>query len=283
MVYQLFEEKPDYAVKCQGVTKSFVKREGREKPFWKLGSRGEKNKFYAVKDINFTINKGEIFGVLGPNGSGKSTLIRMIATLLLPDSGQVHVFGYDVTRDQLKVRKFINRVSVDAAFFKKLSAHENLSYAARLYGIPGKVWKKKALDIFDRLSLERDKIFSPMEELSRGMQQKVSIARALLTSPVLLLLDEPTTGLDPKSKKDVQDFVLQVQREHDATILLTTHDMTEAERLCDRIAIINRGKIVAIDTAEGLKKKVRLKKGIADPSLEDVFFILTGREWEEEE
>ena len=149
---------------------------------------------------------------------------------------------------------------------------ENLRYAGRLYGIPNH-GEEISLSILNRLGITKEKALIPLEHLSRGMQQKIAIARALMTSPTLVLLDEPSTGLDPKSKRDVQEFIEEVMRDHDATIFLTTHDMDEAERLCDRIAIINKGEIIALDTAENLKKHV------GTDSLEDVFFHLTGESW----
>jgi len=229
----------------------------------------------AVKDVSFQVKKGEIFGILGPNGSGKSTLIRLIATLLTPDSGTVTVFGQDVVCDRLAVRRCINRVSVEAAFFKRLSALENLEYAARLYGLDAREGKRRAEDILDRLGFLHKKMTVPLENLSRGMQQKVAIARALMTAPVALLLDEPTTGLDPVSKREVQDFVLEVRETHDTTVILTTHDMQEAERLCDRIAVIHGGEFVALDTPQNLKAGFADENGRV-PTLEEVFFRLTG-------
>ena len=229
----------------------------------------------AVKDVSFQVKKGEIFGILGPNGSGKSTLIRLIATLLTPDSGTVTVFGQDVVCDRLAVRRCINRVSVEAAFFKRLSALENLEYAARLYGLDAREGKRRAEDILERLGFLHKKMTVPLENLSRGMQQKVAIARALMTAPVALLLDEPTTGLDPVSKREVQDFVLEVRETHDTTVILTTHDMQEAERLCDRIAVIHGGEFVALDTPQNLKARFADGDGRV-PTLEAVFFRLTG-------
>jgi ABC-2 type transport system ATP-binding protein len=230
----------------------------------------------AVDHVSFTVEKGEIFGVLGPNGGGKSTLIRLISTLLLPDSGKVFVFGLDVEKQPREVQKMINRVSVEASFFKKLSPMENLLYGARLYGLDGKQTRKQVLEILTRLGLEKRSIYSPMEEMSRGMQQKVAIARALLSHPQLLLLDEPTTGLDPRSKREVQAVVQELRKEFDTTILLTTHDMNEAEMLCDRIAIMDSGKVVALDTPAALKQRIPAKDGKA-PTLEDVFLELTGK------
>jgi ABC-2 type transport system ATP-binding protein len=231
----------------------------------------------AVQGVAFEVQRGEVFGILGPNGSGKSTLVRCIATLLLPDEGCITVFGHDVLRDELAVKRLINRVSVDASFFKKLTPMENLLYGARLYGLQGREAKERAQEVLQRLGLKKESIFQPMEEMSRGMQQKVAIARAFLTKPIVLLLDEPTTGLDPRSKREVQAFVRELRDSHDATILLTTHDMQEADALCDRIAILDEGKIVALDTPVGLKALVPSENGDG-PTLEDVFMELTGKQ-----
>lgn len=230
----------------------------------------------AVNHVSFTVEKGEIFGILGPNGGGKSTLVRLISTLLLPDSGKIQVFGYDVERQPMQVQRLINRVSVEASFFKKLSPMENLLYGARLYGLEGRETRKQVHEILTRLGLEKHVISSPMEEMSRGMQQKVAIARALLTHPELLLLDEPTTGLDPRSKREVQALVKELRETYGTTILLTTHDMNEAEMLCDRIAIMDSGKVVALDTPAALRKLIPSKNG-ETPTLEEVFLELTGK------
>ena len=189
----------------------------------------------AVDDVSLRIERGEVYGILGANGGGKSTLIRLVSTLLTLDTGRVEVFGHDVERDEMAVKRLINRVSVDAAFFKKLSPYENLVYAARLYGLDARKARDESIRILARLGISESRLGRPLEQMSRGMQQKVAIARAILTSPTLLLLDEPTTGLDPRSKLDVQTFIEELRDHHDATIVLTTHDLDEADRLCDRI------------------------------------------------
>lgn len=240
------------------------------------GSKAVKALTVAVDHVTFTVHKGEIFGVLGPNGGGKSTLIRLISTLLLPDAGQITVMGFDVVRQPMKVQQLINRVSVEASFFKKLSPMENLLYGARLYGLDGRETRKQVVEILTRLGLEKKAIYSPMEEMSRGMQQKVAIARALLSHPQLLLLDEPTTGLDPRSKREVQAVVRELREQYGTTILLTTHDMIEADNLCDRIAIMNNGKVIALDTPVGLKALIQSKDN-NETTLEDVFLELTGK------
>lgn len=232
----------------------------------------------ALDSMTFDVRRNEIFGILGANGSGKSTLIRLMSTLLITDEGEIKVFGYDVKDDEDQVKRLINRVSVEASFFKKLSATENLLYSSRLYGGHGKALRQQIADVLIRLGIPKERIGAPLEQMSRGMQQKVAIARAFLTSPVLLLLDEPTTGLDPRSKLEVQKFVLELRDSHDATVIICSHDMDEAERLCDRIAIVDGGKLVAIGTAEELKQLVETRDGVIDPSMEDVFIALTGRE-----
>lgn len=230
----------------------------------------------AISHVSLRLERGDIHGILGANGSGKSTLIRLVCGLLTLDTGRVEVFGHDLVRDEMAVKRLINRVSVDAAFFKKLSPMENLLFAARLYGLDGKTAKVNALSILARLGISAKRVDRPIEQMSRGMQQKVAIARALLTSPALLLLDEPTTGLDPRSKLDVQTFVEELRETHDATIVLTTHDLAEAERLCGRITILNDGKVVAEDSPTGLKTLIR-PRGDQPTTLEDVFMTYTGR------
>ena len=238
---------------------------------------GKKRKpVVAISNVSLTIERGAIHGILGANGSGKSTLIRLISGLLTLDEGRIEVFGHDITRDEMAVKRLSNRVSVDAAFFKKLSPSENLSFAARLYGMDAKVAARRSVEILARLGIGQKRMGRPIEQMSRGMQQKVAIARALLTSPILLLLDEPTTGLDPRSKLDVQTFIEELRTKHDATIVLTTHDLAEAERLCDRISILNDGRMVVDATADELKAMVARDHG-QPPTLESVFMTYTGR------
>jgi ABC-2 type transport system ATP-binding protein len=230
----------------------------------------------AIADVSMRLERGDIRGILGANGSGKSTLIRLISGLLTLDEGRVEVFGHDLSRDELAVKRLINRVSVDAAFFKKLSPLENLSFAARLYGLDAADAKRDVVTILERLGISERRIGRPIEQMSRGMQQKVAIARALLTSPSLLLLDEPTTGLDPRSKLDVQTFIEEMRDTHDTTIVLTTHDLDEATRLCSRIAILDSGRVVVEDTPSGLTDMVARDHGLP-PTLESAFMTYTGR------
>jgi ABC-2 type transport system ATP-binding protein len=230
----------------------------------------------ALRDVSFTIERRECVAVLGQNGSGKSTLVRVLSTLLLPDGGNAAVFGHDVVRESAAVRRLVNRVSVEASFFKKMSAVENLSYAARFYGLTRKVTRQQIPEILARVGFPPSRSGAPMEDLSRGMQQKVALARALLTSPVLLLLDEPTTGLDPRSKREVQEFIVAMRAEHDTTVLLCTHDLAEAEALAERVGILHAGRLLALESACELKARYEVR------TLEQAFFTATGAVLEEE-
>jgi ABC-2 type transport system ATP-binding protein len=251
------------ALLVEGVTKRFVV--------------GRKRKpVTAISNVSLRLERGDIVGILGANGSGKSTLIRLVSGLLTLDEGRVSVFGHDIERDEMAVKRLINRVSVDAAFFKKLSPMENLLFAARLYGLDASGARQRAVEILGRLGIGAKRVGRPIEQMSRGMQQKVAIARALLTSPSLLLLDEPTTGLDPRSKLDVQAFIEELRATHDASIVLTTHDLDEAERLCDAITVINGGRVVAEDNPAGLIAAESARTG-RPATLHDVFMTHTGR------
>ncbi len=250
------------AIHVFNLKKSFSKRSGFRKA----------SRLWALDGVSFSVAKGETYGLLGPNGSGKSSLIRILSTLLIADDGEVSLLGHSLPEEQDQVRRIIGRVSVDAAFYKKLSARENLLYTALLYGQKPRDAEQRSMDILKQLGLENTKFSTPLEEMSRGMQQKISIARALVINPPLLLLDEPTTGLDPKSRRDVQTFLEDLRRRENTTILLTTHDMAEAERLCARIGFLARGKLVAEGTAQELMKEAATK------TLDDAFIKLTGEE-----
>jgi ABC-2 type transport system ATP-binding protein len=236
---------------------------------------------YALRSVSLTVKRGEVVGILGPNGSGKSTLVRVMSTLTLPDAGEVRVFDIDAVKHPREVQRYINRVSVEASFFKKLSSLENLLFGAKLYGVSDRESKPRIQEILEGIGFDVKRVGEPMEHLSRGMQQKIALARALLTSPMLMLLDEPTTGLDPRSKKDVQRLIQSIRKDHDSSILLCTHDMGEAEELCDRIGILLSGKLIALDTPDGLKRQYQQDGRL--PSLEEVFMAATGTTLEEAE
>jgi ABC-2 type transport system ATP-binding protein len=242
----------------------------------KRAGRFARRRMPALQGVSFTMERGECVAILGQNGSGKSTLVRLLSTLLINDGGEAKIFGHDAFRETRAVQRLVNRVSVEASFFKKMSAAENLSYAARFYGMGPTETRVKIPEILERVGFPVDRRGESMENLSRGMQQKVALARALLTSPVLLLLDEPTTGLDPRSKLEVQDFIKAVRVEHDATILLCTHDMLEAESLADRVGLLDRGKLLFLEPVDDVKRRYGVE------TLEEAFFAATGREYEAE-
>jgi len=251
-----------------------LKKVFRKGSFWFGRKRTEE---WALKGVSFAVGTGEAYALLGPNGSGKSTLIRILSTLLLPDKGSVEIGGLRLPEQERRVREIVGRVSVDAAFYKKLSAKENLMFSSFLYGYRRSEAERRALEILDQLGFPTRRFNDPLEEMSRGMQQKIAITRALLLNPPVLLLDEPTTGLDPKSKRDVQVFLERTRETHGTTILLTSHDMSEAERLCERIGLLAAGRLVAEGTADDL----RAQAGKSD--LDDVFIELTGEKLVDEE
>ena len=252
------------AVEVVNMRKEFVRKDGRRRV-----------RVQALHGLTFSIERGECIAILGQNGSGKSTLVRLLSTLLLPDGGSARIFGHDVSETRA-VRRMVNRVSVEASFFKKMSAVENLSYAARFYGMTPKDTRERIPEILDRVGFPASRRSHSMEHLSRGTQQKVALARALLTSPVLLLLDEPTTGLDPRSKLEVQDFIREVRAIHDTTILLCTHDLAEAEILAERIGILADGELLCLEPANEIEERYRVD------TLEEAFFAATGRTFEDE-
>ena len=261
------------AVEVVDLRKEFWRKNGRDRGF--LG-RQKRRKVAALKGVTFTMERGETLAILGQNGSGKSTLVRLLSTLLLGDGGRAAIFGYDVVTEGGMVRKLVNRVSVEASFFKKMSSEENLGYAARFYGMPWSETKRLIPQILAKVGFPTSRRGEAMENLSRGMQQKVALARALLTSPVVLLLDEPTTGLDPRSKLEVQQFIREIRKTHDSTILLCTHDLAEAEALADRVGILDRGELIALAPA------AELKATYGAATLEEAFFAATGRTFEDE-
>ncbi|HKF14302.1 MAG TPA: ABC transporter ATP-binding protein [Gaiellaceae bacterium] len=258
------------AVVVDELRKEFFRSNGRQ------GLRRRRKRVAALDGVSFEVRRGETVAILGQNGSGKSTLIRLLSTLLLHDGGGARIFGHDVFTETRAVRRLINRVSVEASFFKKMSAVENLSYAARFYGMSPGSTRQQIPEILERVGFPRDRIGEPLEDMSRGMQQKVALARALLTAPILLLLDEPTTGLDPRSKVEVQQFIREIRAQHDATVLLCTHDLVEAEELAERVGILDRGKLIELAPADELKRKYGAE------TLEEAFFAATGKAFEDE-
>ena len=228
--------------------------------------------FKAVDDVSFTIGKGEIFGFLGPNGAGKTTTIRILSTVLEPDSGNVIIGGYSIKDNADEVRSLIGICPQDLALYEDLSAIDNMVFFGRMSGMGGKEAKIQAMAHLALMGLT-DRAKGRISKYSGGMKRRVNLAIALMGNPKLIFMDEPTVGVDPQSRNNIYETI-EGLRDGGMTILYTTHYMDEADRLCDRIAIIDAGKIIAIGTPHELKTK------IGDPehtTLEDVFLNLTGR------
>jgi len=211
--------------------------------------------FTAVDHISFDVKQGEIFGLLGPNGAGKSTVIRMLATLSVPTEGSASVAGFDVRKDDAKVREHIGLVSEKMIMYDELTARENLTLFGKLYDIPNNVLEKRISKLLDFVRMQQW-ADNRIDTFSTGMKQRINVIRALVNQPDILFLDEPTLGLDPQSTAEVREMVRRINIENKTTIILTTHMMTEADMLCDRIGILDHGKIVALDTSANLKKTV---------------------------
>ncbi|ASJ01583.1 ATP-binding cassette domain-containing protein [Thermococcus gorgonarius] len=210
----------------------------------------------ALKGVSFKVKKGELFGLLGPNGAGKTTTIKILTTLLEPSGGSAKVLSYDVVTQAREVRRRINLVAEgERTLYWRLSAYENLRYFASIYYVPKDEAEKRIRELLQLVGLWERRNDLVMG-FSRGMKQRLAIAKALINDPDVLFLDEPTLGLDVQSAVFVREFVERLVREEGKTVLLTTHYMAEAERLCDRIAIIDHGRIIALDTPENLKKLV---------------------------
>jgi ABC-2 type transport system ATP-binding protein len=228
--------------------------------------------FTAVNGITFAVEDGEIFGLLGPNGAGKSTLIRILTTLLLPTSGTARVNGFDVVKQQDEVRKSIGVIPQAMTSDLELSVEENLVIYAKLYGVPREKRKRLIDHLLDAVELSqwRDK---QVKNLSGGMRRRVEIARGLVHEPRLFFLDEPTTGLDPVSRVAVWEMLQKIKSERDLTVLITTHYMDEADKLCDRIAIVDHGELKALDSP------LKLKASIPGKNVIEVSFSPTPADW----
>lgn len=270
----------DYAIVAEGL----VKRYRTKKRTGLLKSRIEVVE--ALRGISFKVKYGEVVGLLGPNGAGKTTTIKILATLLLPDSGEAYVAGYSVVKEPGKVREHIGiMLTVEKGFYGKLTGRENLEYFAALYGLD-KHRARERIDYLVRL-LELDKLgadYKLFEEFSLGMKARLSLARALLSDAPVLLLDEPTLGLDPPSARKIRELIRKLAREEGKAVLYTTHNMFEAEIVCDRILMINKGVIVAEGTPEELKQKVpKLKvihitvRGSQDRGIEEALKSFSAR------
>jgi ABC-2 type transport system ATP-binding protein len=211
--------------------------------------------FVAVDSISFDVKKGEIFGLLGPNGAGKSTTLRMLSTLATPTKGTATIGGYDIVKDGTEVRKLIGIVSEKMIMYNRLTARENLIFFGSLFGIPKDALNKRIDELLELVQLTKWKN-AQVGTFSTGMRQKMNVIRALLNMPQVLFLDEPTLGLDPQSSVEIREFIKKLNRENGITVIVTTHMMVDADLMCDRIAIVDHGKIVALDTSTNLKKSI---------------------------
>jgi ABC-2 type transport system ATP-binding protein len=259
----------EWTIEAQKLVKKFPRKQspeanGEEKALkgarrWQIfRPKAEPTWFMAVEEVSLKIRGGEIFGLLGPNGAGKTTTIRMLCTLLEPTSGTALVNGYDILKQPNLVRQSLGTVlGGERSIYWKLSARENLEYFAALYHIPPGTARRRISELLDRMELS-DRADDPVEKYSSGMKQRVAISRALLSRPPVILLDEPTLGLDPQAARRLRQLVLELRNEGH-TILLTTHYMEEADQLSDRIGIIDQGKIIALDTPAALKQRILQK------------------------
>lgn len=252
-----------YSIQTVGLTKVFRKKKHRgffgflrKKPEEEKNG-GEKGITVALDNVSLGIRSGELFGLLGPNGAGKTTLIRCLSTLLIPDEGTATVNGFDIQKQTSLVRASIGLVvGGERTLYWKLTARDNLLYFASLYKMPRRQALERTDELLEAMSLS-DRADERLEDYSTGMRQKVAIARALLHDPPILLLDEPTLGLDPTFSRQIRNQIKELCKREGKTILLATHYMEEADELCDRIAIMNDGKIVAVDASDRLKSLVK--------------------------
>ena len=206
----------------------------------------------AVDNINIQVNNGELFGLLGPNGAGKTTLINMLSTMIRPSNGSAKVWGADITKQPSEVRKNIGMVFQGTTLDDRLTGKENLDLHGRLYGLPKQLRKQRIADVLELVELN-DKADVIVKTYSGGMMRRLEIARGLMHHPKVLFLDEPTLGLDPQTRNHIWEYIRQLNKEKNVTIMLTTHYMEEADHLCNRIAIIDFGQVKALDTPENLK------------------------------
>jgi ABC-2 type transport system ATP-binding protein len=235
----------DIAVEARDLTKTF--RAG-----WFHRRRTE-----ALRGASLEVPRGAIFGLLGPNGAGKTTLLSILATLLLPDSGSASILGYDVVREAFAIRRRLNMASGNASFVWSLRPAEVLTFYGRLYGLSGRRLAGRVSELIERFELGSHRK-TEYNELSTGLKQRLALAKALLNDPEVLFLDEPTLGLDPDVSIRIRAHIAALRRERGTTIILTTHYMREAEQLCDTIAFIKSGRILAQGTADELKRQIRI-------------------------
>jgi len=233
------------AIKAEGIAKTF-----------RSGWRWKRHK-EALKGVDLQVEEGEIFGILGPNGAGKTTLLSILSTLLLPDRGKIEILGIDGLQDGHQIRQRVNISSGNANFLWSLTVRENLHFYGMLYGLIGKRRQEKVEALIGLFNLKEHRD-TPFDQLSTGMKQRLSLAKSLVNDPAILFLDEPTVGLDPDVSIRIREKIMSIQKERRMTILLTTHNMREAESLCGRIAFLRAGEMITVGTAGELKRMVRM-------------------------
>jgi ABC-2 type transport system ATP-binding protein len=234
------------------------------------------NDFLAVDNINFKVKKGEIFAFLGPNGAGKTTTIKMLTTLLKPSSGKIMLNGFDPTRNQDEARRSFGIVFQDQSIDEELTAWENMAFHAGLYGVKKAFAKEKITRLLKFVELW-DRKDTLLKKFSGGMKRRLEIARGLIHEPKIFFLDEPTLGLDPQTRANMWNHVMGLNREKKMTVFLTTHYIEEAEKMADRVAIIDKGKILIDSTV------LEIKKETDSNTLEEAFLKITGRDIRDEE
>jgi ABC-2 type transport system ATP-binding protein len=254
---------PQVAIETNNLTKIFESKVRIFEPRSSIIKRKESKTVTAVDHINLEIKEGELFGLLGPNGAGKTTLVKILCTLLPPDEGDAIVNGFDITREQMSVKRSLGTLfSVgERGAFWRLNGYSNLEFFSAIYNVPRRRRHERIMEVLDLVGL-KDKAFEPYQKYSGGMKRKLALARALLPDPPILLLDEPTSGLDVMSSRIMREFIrTSLSRKAGKTVLYTTHYVEEASQICDRIGILNKGKLIACDTPDGIKGI--MKKGEA--------------------
>ncbi len=245
---------PQHAAALEALTRRFAVRQTAS---GSTGRRAVGEELTAVDAITLHIPRGELFGLLGPNGAGKTTTIRMLCTLLTPTEGTAHVWDFDVVREPAQVRRQIGvLLTGERSVYWRLTGRENLEYFAALYEMPPEIVQPRIAGLLDLVELA-PRADDLVERYSTGMRQRLALVKALLHDPPFLLLDEPTAGLDPQTARSIRDLIRHLHHEDGKTILLTTHDMDEADQLCERVGIIDRGRIVALDSPQSLKRAHR--------------------------
>lgn len=242
---------PEAAVELEGLTKRFPVRRVQEDGARRRAVQGE---ITAVDAVDLRIRRGELFGLLGPNGAGKTTTIRMLCTLLLPTAGRARVWGFDVAAHAAEVRRRLGVVLAgERSIYWKLTGRENLEYFAALYHVPRELARARSAELLERVGLTA-RADDLVERYSTGMRQRLALIKAMIHDPPVLLLDEPTTGLDPQAARNIRDLIRHLYQAEGKTIILTTHYMEEADQLCERVGIIDHGRIIALDSPQALKR-----------------------------